>query len=142
MEKLKKTKYLSHLTPKEHKKLISLIGKKCKVECTLNKSKTPGLWDTGAMVSALARAWLEKPQPEIEIRNLSELVDEPLDIKTANQNSMSCIGWVDLSFQIRNSAILQVPFLVMNDEIDIRIIGFNVIYELMKERSIDLVDKV
>ena len=142
VEKLEQTKYISHLTPREHKKLIGLVGKRCEVECCINDLKTLGLWDTGAMVSVLSSKWLKENLPGVQKRALSELVDEPLDIKTANQCSMSCSGWVELSFQMRNSTVLQVPFLVMEDRVEAPIIGFNVILELLKEGTVDILEEI
>ena len=142
VEKMEQTSYLSHLTPSQHKKLVKLVGDRCEVKCMLNGVEATGLWDTGAMVSVVSKDWLRRMFPELEIKKVEELIDEPLEIKTANQGSLPCCGWVELSFQLNDDPALQVPFLVMSDKIDVPIIGFNVISEIVKERKVDLMEEV
>ena len=132
---------MSHLRPSEHRKLIRLVGEKCEVHCKLNGKRTKGLWDTGAQVSGVSRRWLQINFPGLMLRDISELV-ERLDIQAANKENMPIDGWVELSFQLMSGPAIRVPFLVFRDEISVPIIGFNVILELMKIGSVDLVAEV
>ena len=138
----RKTLYPSHLRPSEHRKLIRLVGEKCEVNCKLNGKRTKGLWDTGAQVSGLSRRWLKRHFPELLLREVSELVERDLDIQAANQENMQIDGWVELWFQLSTGPAIRVPFLVFTDEISTPIIGFNVIFELLKIGSVDLVAEV
>ena len=134
--------YKSHLLPSEHRKLVRLVGEKCEVNCSLNGLATKGLWDTGAMVSVVSKKWLRRHFPQLEPREVSELVERSLDVQTANKKNMPCEGWVELSFQLSSGPVLHVPFLVMSDNVSTPIIGFNVIVELLKMGSVDLVAEV
>ena len=132
----------SHLRPSAHRKLIRLVGRRCEVRCRLNGLETKGLWNTGAMISGISRRWLRERFPELEVRDISELMDEPLDIRSANQGKMPFEGYVELSFQMSTGSSIQVPFLVLSGDLPTPIIGFNVIFELLKEKSVDLLDEL
>ena len=134
--------FKSHLKPSVHRKLIRLVGRRCEVRCKLNGLETKGLWDTGAMISGISKNWLRKWFPELEVRDVSELLDEPLDIRSANQGKMPFEGWVELTFQMSTGSSIQVPFLVLSGDLSTPIIGFNVIFELLKEKSVDLLDEL
>ena len=136
------TMFKSHLTPSERQKLVKLVGKRCMVNCKLNGVDKKSLWDTGAMVSAVSKRWLKKNFDGLPIRSIDELIDEPLNIEAANSKSMPCSGWVELSFQLSSGPVLHVPFLVMNDRMEAPIVGFNVIAELLKDESVDLLNEV
>ena len=139
-----KTMFSCHLLPSEHRKLVRLVGKRCEVKCRLSGLVMKGLWDTGAMVSAVSETWLKDHFPDLPINSISELIDEDLDIRTANQNNMSCIGWVDLCFQLSSSgkSCINVPFLVMREDIPDPIIGFNVIHEMLRAGDVDLLKEL
>ncbi len=137
-----KTMFKSHLKPSVHRKLIRLVGRRCEVNCTLNGLGMKGLWDTGAMVSVVSSEWLSEKFPEVTVKDISELLDEPLDIRTANQGKMPCEGWVELSFKMSTGSSIDVPFLVVNGSLSTPIIGFNVIFELLKEKSVDLLKEL
>ena len=51
---------VSHLTPREHAKVIGLVGKKCIVKCLLNDCEFELLWDTGAQVSIISLAAIQQ----------------------------------------------------------------------------------
>ena len=134
--------FQSHLRPAEHRKLIRLVGEKCEVNCKLNGKWAKGLWDTGAQVSGLSRGWLKHNFPELELRDVGELIERNLDIQAANKEEMLVDGWVELEFQLMSGPAIRVPFLVFRDEVSVPIIGFNVIFELLKIGSVDLVAEV
>ena len=134
--------FKSHLRPSAHRKLIQLVGRRCEVRCKLNGLETKGLWDTGAMISGVSSKWLRERFPGLEVRDIAELLDEPLDIRSANQGKMLFEGWVELSFQMSTGSSIQVPFLVLSGDLSTPIIGFNVIYELLKEKSVDLLEEL
>ena len=77
------------------------------------------LWDTGAMVSVVSKKWLGRNFPGTNIRNIEELLDEPLRIKTANKTVLEYSGWVELMFKLESDTEeLAVPFLVVDSDID------------------------
>ena len=136
------TMFRSHLLPFQHRKLVRLVGERCEVQCKLDGVDTKGLWDTGAMVSVVSKVWLDDHLPGVDLKDVNELVDEDLDIRTANQQTMPYLGWVELSFQLASGYVLQVPFLVMRDDVPVPIIGFNVIAEILKGIPVDLIGEV
>lgn len=118
-----KTMFKSHLKPASHRKLIKLVGRRCEVRCQLNGLKTKGLWDTGAMISGVSRNWLSEWFPDAEVKDISELLEQPLDVRSANQGKMPFEGWVELSFQMSTGPSIQVPFLVLSGDLSTPIIG-------------------
>ena len=134
--------FKSYLRPSAHRKLIRLVGRRCEVRCWLNGLETKGLWDTGAMISGISRGWLREKFPDLEVRDVRELLDEPLDIRSANQGKMPFEGWVELSVQMSTGPSIPVPFLVLSGDLSTPIIGFNVIFELLKEKSVDLLKEL
>ncbi len=68
--------YIAHLSPRDHAKLIKLVGRKCTVSCLLNGKAVKCLWDTGAQVSILSEAALKDISPKEQVQELSVLIDE------------------------------------------------------------------
>ena len=60
--------FISHLTPKQHKKVVSLVGRSCSVKAKLNGKRAEILWDTGAQVSIVLASF-------INVWNATALVD-------------------------------------------------------------------
>ena len=50
--------FMSHLTPKEHERLINLVGRRYTVSAKLNGKTVEVLWDTGAQVSIVSADFL------------------------------------------------------------------------------------
>ena len=90
----------------------------------------------------MSRGWRNINFPELKLRDVSELIEQSLDIQTANKKNMPCDGWVELSFQLSSGPVIQVPFLVFRDDVTVPIIGFNVIFELLKTGGVDLIAEV
>ena len=139
-DRVKATEFVSHLTPAERRRLVSLVGRRCEVRCRLNGRGEIVLWDSGAMVSILSKRWLKENYPDLEIRDVRELLDRTLEIRTANKGAMSYCGWVELTFQLNTGPVLHVPFLVTKDEVEEPLVGFNVIYELLMSGDFDIQD--
>ena len=139
LEKVKMEKRLSALPLREKtqvrlkRRLVSLMGEKPIVNCKLNNKNIEALWDTGAMVSMVDRKWLEKNNPEAEIKTLEEFLDgDTLHLFTANNSKVSIEGVATMNFQIGDISI-PVPFVVCKDPVLQPIIGFNVIKHLIFE---------
>ena len=130
--------FRSHLSPSNHCKLVKLVGEKCLVRCKVAGIPSRCLWDTGAMISVLSKRWLKTMLPHEVIRNIEELLSEPLRVQTANKKSLPYSGWVELSFEL-STGVLRVPFLVVDSDIEQPIIGFNAI---MKNNAFDLIDEL
>ena len=82
---------VSHLTPREHAKVIGLVGKKCVVKCLLNDCEVELLWDTGAQVSIIPVKSLEQRLGNIAIRQMFELLDTSLNLTAVNETQMGGI---------------------------------------------------
>ena len=129
--------YVSHLTPKQRATVTKLMGKRCTVSCRLNSVETNALWDTGAQVSIISEDWLKKNLPDEKFKPIEDLLDEELELKAANGTTVAYEGWVELTFMLNDSDaenVLNVPFLVTREAIDIPLIGYNVIEELVNRK--------
>ena len=117
---------MSHLTPKENEKLISLVGRRCTVTGKINGKTVDVLWDTGAQVSIVSAKFLKENFPNRNIKDASEL------------SNCDLTKWVDLNFQVGESEYaLPVPFLVTNENVELPLVGFNVIEHLIKTNKLN-----
>ena len=133
------TAFVSHLTPTQHAKIVNLVGRKCTVKCLLNDSEVSALWDTGAQVSIMTQAMLEEMLPGTAVKDISELINVGLDLTAANGTKIPFIGWADVRVRLpsptKEGREVHVPFLVTIDRLEMPILGYNVIEELMKMDS-------
>ena len=99
--------------PKEHERLINLVGRRCTVSAKLNRKTVEVLWDTGAQLSIISAEFLVTNFPNLEINDVGELINCDLTLTAANGNSIPYKGRVELEFQIGDSGnTTSVPFLV------------------------------
>ena len=91
---------MSHLTPREHAKVIGLVGKKCIVKCLLNDCEFELLWDTGAQVSIISLEAIQQHLGSIGIRQLSELLDTNLNLTEVNGTKIPYFGWVEVRLRL------------------------------------------
>lgn len=130
--------YRTHLTPKQHTKVINIVGKKCMIDCLLNGIKSTALWDTGAQVSIVPKEWVDSHMAGVKVRSIHELLDgQCLNLTAANGTSFPFEGWVEVDFELATGAggNVKVPFLVSRDRIDNPIVGYNVIAEIVKQED-------
>ncbi len=116
---------------KKQSTLPELVGKKCLVNCYIQGQRTQVLWDTGSQVSAVDETWKADKLPDIELRDIAEIVDpdNPLQIEATNGTEMPYAVRVEVIVRLVGStAEIHVPMLVMKGNRQPRpIIGFNVI---------------
>jgi len=96
---------------------------------------TEALWDTGAQVSVLSTDFLAEYFPTRTVRSLTDLLgDKSLELKAANGTEIPYAGWVDINFELCNDHAhhISIPFLVSTLSLDMPIIGYNVIEEIVK----------
>ena len=62
-------------------RLVSLLGKRCLVQCLLNKVPTNALWDTGAEVSLVSLNWLKENITDFTLCEVENLVGVKLDVQ-------------------------------------------------------------
>ena len=96
------------------------------------------LWDTGSEVRIVSQDWVEANLPDHEIKNISEILEEgrELTLKAANGTDIPYIGYIEASFELKDSACsITVPFLVTEEDFDPFILGYNVIELIVAERS-------
>ena len=133
--------FTSYLTPKEPKRLINLVGRRCTVKAKLNGKTVEVLWDTGAQVSIVSADFLVANFPNVVIRDVGELINCDLTLTAANGNSIPYKGLVELEFQVGDSTkTTSVPFLVANQKLALPLLGFNVIEHLIKVQKLDCND--
>ena len=119
-------------TPKEELKMAKLIGRKCEVECALDGKKTKTLLDLGAQVAMISNLWLRENFPDKQIQPVSKLLgDHELVLTAANNSGLDYRGYVELQFDLGGECLL-VPFLVSGEDLEVPIIGSNVLEEWVK----------
>ena len=85
----------------------------------------PGLYNV--------RRFVERNFPGTKLRHISELIDSELTVTAANGETIPYNGWVEITFKLKNDCTpLVVPFLVTKENIDLPLIGYNVIEECIK----------
>ena len=129
---------VTHLTPKEHLKIVQIVGEKCVFECLLDGKRQSCLWDTGSQVSIMSRDYLSQNFPHLEVKHLQELLgtEQRLDLRAANNSVIPYAGFVEVQFHLLSedvSSSLAVPFLVTDAQLTTPIIGYNVIDEIVNK---------
>ncbi len=133
--------FKSHATPQQHTAIAKLVGEKCTVHIKLEGLKMQGLWDTGAQVSVISMAQINRYFPDKKIRMIEELIQSEgnVTLVAANGTSIPYDGWIELKLELMSDTAekrcVLVPFLVTKGEMDVPIIGFNVICELTRNKS-------
>ena len=123
--------FVSHLSPKKHAAIAKLVGQKCHIKCLINDINMDVLWDTRAQVSIIPEQVLINKFPELQVRDVSELlgVGSGLNLTAANGTPIPYSGWIETKFRLNreNSNDVTVPFLVTPERLEQPIIGYNVI---------------
>ena len=127
-----KCDFVSHLNSEQQKHLVQLVGRRCVVSCGIGGKRSRSLWDSGSQVSLVSFRWLKQNIGDVEIRDISELLDAELQIEGVDGNVLPYMGYVILEFQM-GTATLFVPFLVTKENLSQPLIGFNVIETLAKQ---------
>ena len=129
-----KCEFDSHFSPKDKQFVTKLVGKRCMINCKLAGSLVKALWDTGAQVSLISKAWLEANTKDVHVRDLSSILDTILEIEGVSGAKIPYEGYVEIDVKIGN-LVLHAPFLVTKDPIIQPIIGFNIIEMMAKMLS-------
>ena len=79
--------------------VAKLVGRKCIVNCIMNKKKINCLYDTGAQVSLISEELLEVNKMNVEIREIKELLEgeESLEVQSASNTEIPYEGYVMLN---------------------------------------------
>lgn len=132
---------------REQPQLVDLVGKRCVIDCYIQGNKIQALWDTGSQVSIVSEKWKKAYLPHERLRDVSELIEGPDDLKisAANGQNMPYIGWVETAFRLASECAaaeeLVVPILVMKGRhLSQPIIGYNVIEQIVT-RVVEHVDE-
>ena len=64
--------------------VAKLVGKKCRVLCSLSGVTVEALWDTGAQVSIVSKSWLGENLTSLELRKIDELLGEGVELDLHN----------------------------------------------------------
>lgn len=106
------------------------------VECYIQGKKVQALWDTGSQVSIIDEQWKVKYMPDETLKNISELLDAPDDLKitAANGQNMPYKGFIEVTVALpAGGSEMKVPMLVMTGNgLPQPILGFNVIEHMVK----------
>lgn len=127
--------------------LVALVGKQCIVDCYIQGHQTQALWDTGSQVCIVDEEWKKKYLPHEKLRDVSELLDAPDDLKisAANGQNIPYKGFIEVTFGLAaegaNPKELVVPMLVMKGgSLSQPILGFTVIEQILKTSTIEQMD--
>jgi len=121
-------------SPKQRRRLISMVGSRPLIQFYLDGKKFEGLWDTGSMISLLDYNFVKTNFPNAEIKSTSEFLEdsETLDLIAANNTKVDLEGVVLLNFGIsKTKCDTLVPFVVSSNNLKQPIIGFNLIEYLI-----------
>lgn len=107
------------------------------VLCTMDGAPLQMLLDSGAQVTMVEKAWMEKTLPNTQIQPLESLFPgQHLDITAANGTDVPLEGWADVELQIcshhHGYVAIQVPVLVSRTNLSCPLLGSNVISEILK----------
>ena len=84
------------------------------------------------------RKFLKETFPELVLKHISELVEAEFNLTAANGSSIPYHRWVELEFCVSpEQQSLIVPFLVTKDDMDLPLIGYNVIEEHLRSKNND-----
>lgn len=102
------------------------MGRKCTLFCNLINVNVEVLWDIGAQVSVVSKEFIEQHFPWLYTFRLED---------KANGTKLPLMGLVDLEFKLNTGNTkthnLNVPFLVSKYFIDLPIIGYNEIEQIV-----------
>lgn len=115
------------------------------VSCLINGVPLEMLLDSGAQVTMVGRAWIEKALPDVKIQPLESLFsNQSLEISAANGTEVPLDGWAEIDLQIcsenHGHVAIRVPLLI-SQNCNSPLLGSNVIAEIIKENT-DKGDKV
>ena len=137
-ERVQQEKVYSAKVGSSDVKIAKLIGKRCSVSCLLDGKRSDVLWDTGSQPGLLGFSWLKTNFPSSQIRDVSDLLDpdDDLVLTAANNEELEYMGYVEIMFQISETAEpICVPFLVTKEDIEQPIIGTNIMAEVLKTKE-------
>jgi len=84
----------------------------------------------------MTQAMLEETLPGTAVKDISELINVGLDLTAANGTKIPFIDWADVRVRLpsptKEGQEVHVPFLVTVDHLEMPILGYNVIEELVK----------
>ena len=79
---------------------------------------------------------MEKFFNKAAVRDISELIDEELNLTAANGTKIAYSGWVEIEVRLTSSSKDEpsaiVLFLITNENLEYPILGYNVIEELVQ----------
>ena len=109
---------------------MDVVAERCMVNCQFNGKPVKALWDTGSQVSVISEVFVRQNFPEVQIRDISELLQTDSKLTAANGSDIPYHGWAEINFQVTpHSPVLTVPFLVQQETSDPPLIGYNTIEE-------------
>lgn len=109
------------------------------VSCLINGVPLEMLLDSGAQVTMVGRAWIEKALPYVKIQPLESLfANQSLEISAANGTEVPLDGWAEIDLQIcsenHGHVVIRVPLLISKN-CNSPLLGSNVIAEIIKENT-------
>ena len=129
----------SSLNHKQRNKLVNLVGRKCIVTCSINGIPTDALLDTGSQITYISSDWKEQNLPKLKLQPTERLLGiSDLELQAVNGTTVPYVGWVETSFAFGEESSgrkLSVPVLVVNQELERPVIGYNVIEPMIRKND-------
>ena len=135
--------FVSHMNPKQHARVTRLVEKRCTVVSELYNKQFEMLWDTGDQVSVISGHDMSQYFQDIPIRKTEYLLgtETEINLLAVNGTEIPYKGCAESDFRIpenqSNINIIKWSFLVTAESIDMLIICFNVIEQVVSNDSID-----
>ena len=95
--------------------------------------------DTGAQITCISSDWKEQNSPKLKLQPIKRLSGcSDLELQAVNGTTVPYVGWVETSFVFgEESSVrkLSVPVLVVNQELERPLTGYNVIEQLIQKND-------
>ena len=95
--------------------------------------------DTGAQITCISNDWEEQNLPKLKLQPTERLLGiSDLERQAVNGTKMPYVGWVETSFAFgEESSVkkLSVPVLVVNQELERPVVGYNVKEQLIQKNG-------
>ena len=95
--------------------------------------------DTGAQITCIGSDWKEQNLPKLKLQRIERLLGiSDLELQAVNGTTVPYVGWVETPFAFREESSvrkLSVPVLVVSQELERPVIGYNVIEQQIQKND-------
>ncbi len=122
-----------------NQRVAQLIDNRCMVSTLINGVPLQMLLDSGAQVTMVGKAWMERELPTVQLQPLESLfASQSLEITTVNDTEVPLEGWAEVYLQIcsHNHGHLSISIpLIISKNCSCPVLDSNVIADIIKENA-------